>query len=387
MAWMMKQSIMLLKRSMNIDLFGKIGMDKGQRKSNIELLRIFVTCFVIVLHYNNSSLGGALAETPYRSSQYMVLLLLEAVAICAVDVFVVISGYFLSKSNERYLGRGFVLILHVIFFNVIDYLITIVFGNRGFNVKSFLLRLVPSNWFVVIYIAMYYISPLLNLAFNNIPLEKNKRQNGIISVNKTILLLGLILLFCVWPSFVDIMYDLTGYNFIGLSTIGAFDSGKGYTITNFVVCYLVGNYISFIENEIIIKRKHLFIIFLICVGVLFCLMYYEISVAYYYYNPIIVLNSAILFIIFLKTKINNKIINKMINKLSSCTMTVYLIHISVLPYLGISSYANRNVLIMMFHIMLCIVIIFLIGFVSDRIYKLLMKKPNSMLVKIVGYRV
>ena len=34
-------------------------MDKAKRQSNIELLRIIAICGVIVLHYNNVTIGGA----------------------------------------------------------------------------------------------------------------------------------------------------------------------------------------------------------------------------------------------------------------------------------------------------------------------------------------
>lgn len=33
-------------------------MDKAKRQSNIELLRIITICGVIVLHYNNVTIGG-----------------------------------------------------------------------------------------------------------------------------------------------------------------------------------------------------------------------------------------------------------------------------------------------------------------------------------------
>lgn len=36
-------------------------MDKAKRQSNIELLRIMTMCGVIVLHYNNATIGEGLA--------------------------------------------------------------------------------------------------------------------------------------------------------------------------------------------------------------------------------------------------------------------------------------------------------------------------------------
>lgn len=42
-------------------------MDKAKRQSNIELLRIITICGVIVLHYNNVTIGGGGAGVCKRS--------------------------------------------------------------------------------------------------------------------------------------------------------------------------------------------------------------------------------------------------------------------------------------------------------------------------------
>lgn len=34
-------------------------MEKAERQSNIELLRILTMCGVVILHYNNKTIGGA----------------------------------------------------------------------------------------------------------------------------------------------------------------------------------------------------------------------------------------------------------------------------------------------------------------------------------------
>lgn len=80
-------------------------MIEKKRESNIELLRILAMIGVIVLHYNNSEIGGALKYVQPDSLNEIILLALESMFICAVDVFVLITGYFLSNSRKRNLDK------------------------------------------------------------------------------------------------------------------------------------------------------------------------------------------------------------------------------------------------------------------------------------------
>lgn len=69
---------------------------KKERKSNIELLRCLLILMVVVLHYNNAEMGGGFAYA--TGINYRVLQLFEAASICAVNCFIIISAYFLSKT-------------------------------------------------------------------------------------------------------------------------------------------------------------------------------------------------------------------------------------------------------------------------------------------------
>lgn len=61
------------------------------RDSNIELLRIFAILGVIVLHYNNWSMGGGFSYVASGSLNSRVLWSLEGLFICAVNLFVLIT--------------------------------------------------------------------------------------------------------------------------------------------------------------------------------------------------------------------------------------------------------------------------------------------------------
>ena len=72
------------------DKAGTLSRRQSARNSSIELVRILAMCGVVLLHYNNATLGGGL--TYAVGANRAVLMLLESLFICAVDLYVLISG-------------------------------------------------------------------------------------------------------------------------------------------------------------------------------------------------------------------------------------------------------------------------------------------------------
>ena len=74
--------------------------EKKIRDSNFELLRLFLILFVIILHYNGSicnTLG--LTENASILNKYFIRIG-ECFCICAVNCFLLISGFFLCEKNQ-----------------------------------------------------------------------------------------------------------------------------------------------------------------------------------------------------------------------------------------------------------------------------------------------
>ena len=90
-------------------------MEKS-RNSSIELLRIIAGIGVIILHYNNAYAGGGFKYVDNNSINQYWLFLSETISICAVDLFILISAYFLSMNNKRDICKVFSLILQFIIF-------------------------------------------------------------------------------------------------------------------------------------------------------------------------------------------------------------------------------------------------------------------------------
>ena len=203
-----------------------------QRQSNIELLRIISIFGVILLHYCNPAMGGAIAYVQPRSANYFMLYALVSLFICVVDLFILISGYFLCTTKRRNLWKPIELICQVILFKAGLYLLSCLRANKHFALGAFVRNCIPANYFVILYIAVYVVSPFINIVFEHLSKKQMK-----------LFIIVLAAVFSVYPTLVDVFFELAGMEFTGLSSIGAYGSQWGYTITNFVLMYIIGAYL------------------------------------------------------------------------------------------------------------------------------------------------
>lgn len=139
----------------------------SKRLNNFEALRIIAMFMVIVLHYLWK--GGLLTSVsePFSSVSYAAWLT-ESFAIVAVNVYVLITGYFMCKSSFK-LSRLVEIICQVMWYAL---LIPIVMGLFGLvDIKSFdtydILRFVfpihmEHYWFVTSYVVLMLLVPFLN---------------------------------------------------------------------------------------------------------------------------------------------------------------------------------------------------------------------------------
>lgn len=148
-------------------------MSKKERQSNIELLRIFAIIGVVILHYNNPTIGGGIKYAEEGSINFYILYFLESVFVCAVDLFMLISGYFMCQSKKVSLWKPIGLVVQVAAFNEAIYLLRVILHLIPFTVKSMLASLIPANYFVVLYCCVYVLSPYLNSFIDELP--QNKR--------------------------------------------------------------------------------------------------------------------------------------------------------------------------------------------------------------------
>ena len=316
---------------------------KPVRSSNIELLRILSIIGVIILHYNNRTIGGGFEYS--EGINHVILSVLESVFISAVNIFVLISGYFMSKSQKRNIIKPLQLIVQVIIFSEAAYLIKCAAGSAVLSLKSLFSHLIPCNYFVILYVALYFISPFLNIIMDKL----NKKQSGVFVLMLTVI-------FSLWNTCVDFLELLTGREWQGLSTIGIEGSQSGYTIVNFVLMYLIGSYIRkyYTEKESLGTAK-LILVLAGVVAVLTAWQHLDSNSALSYFNPLVIMEAVIVFLLFLKIRMQSRIINTF----SGATFSVFLLHTHLLPYLKIERFVTGNPFLMILHVILSSILIYI----------------------------
>lgn len=317
------------------------------RDSGIELLRILSAIGVVVLHYNGNFAFSLVEKWSINS---YILLLLEGLFICAVNIFILISGYFLSSTPKRKTVKVLELIIQVIVMSLGLYIGASAMSS-SFSFKSALVAAIPNNYFVTLYITLYLVSPYINIALNRLS------DKSLISMTALFFFL-----FSIWPTLLDIIGLSAGHVFSGLYTTNTDGSQLGYSIINFVLMYLIG---AFIRRKNITLAKHLCTIFLIiCVSVLLGLQLLLPQVARSYCNPLVILVAVFAFLLFKQFTFKSRIVNR----LSKASFTCFLIHTVFLSFIGIERFVNASPLYLVLHIILSATVIFLISFAVWTIY-------------------
>ena len=208
------------------------------KESNFQMLRIVATFMVIILHLNNRSIGGALTYTDNNLFSFQILKLLESFSICAVNIFVILSGYFMVEKSERKVGKVIGLFSYVIFLQLFFTGISMVI-HKDFALIHLFSLILPTNYYIILYCVLFLISPYINLLISKIDRATYKK-----------LIITSIVLFSLQPTVMDAVLDIFNKDLVGVSTISANGSEAGYTIVNFILLYLIGGYIKKYEIEI-----------------------------------------------------------------------------------------------------------------------------------------
>ena len=348
-------------------------MSLEKRNSNIELLRIVCILFVIALHYNNTWIGGAINYVTGFNS--VLLHFIESAAICAVNCFVLITGYFMVFSNKRKIKKPIDLLLKVVIYGSIMYILGVIAGVIDFDLKSFITGFIPQNYYVVLYCGLFFLSIFINYALCGMSFSDLK---------KMIIISGII---CIgYPTIVDIFENVLGYSLPGANPIAMLGDGDGYTLVHFCFMYLLGAYIRLAEQNGTEKErttKSYLFIYVVCTLII-CIMSFKLEMAWNYCNVFVVLESVALFMFFKKINIENNIINKM----AKHVFGVYILHTQtvfmakVWKPLQIEYYAQQNPSVFLLNFLISIVIVCGIASLIDVILLKVMQLIDYVIIRL-----
>ena len=337
-------------------------MTKKERQSNIELLRIFAIMGVIILHYNNPLIGGGITYAKEGSINFYIIYVLDSMFACGVDIFMLISGYFMCESKRRSIWRPIELIIQVMIFREAIYLVRVVLHTASFSIKTAITTLIPTNYFVVLYCVVFLFSPYINTLIEKLS-AKSLRTLVLMSV----------LIFSGIPTIVDVMGEIRGEQFIGLSTVSAYGSQWGYSIVNFLLMYLIGAYLKKGKSKLaeLTNGKLITVLILNVVFIVFWARvndktsFFTERTAWEYCNPLIILEAIIVFILFSRMNLGA---NKIINYLSEGVFTVFLLHTVFISHLQIEKFVTGNTVLMIFHLIGCMIGLYIVCWCVHRVY-------------------
>ena len=281
------------------------------RQSNFDLLKIFAFVFVVILHYMNEGIGGGLLYSTGATN--VGFRAINSVAIIAVPIFVLITGYFSRNSKTFNFKKIFGIYIMQFSYVAICYVLDILIFKKTFDVGLFFSSFAPVNYYVNFYAVLIIIAPFLNCLF------KLSRKN----VNA--IMIASLILFMVFPTIVDIGTQLVKVEIpAGLSFITRSGSFGGYTIVNFILLYLIGAYIR--EYKITIRKLISFPAFIALTTIITVLSIY-ISTMWNYDNLFVVASAIFFFLFFKELKLTEI---KVVGVLAKCSLGVYLLHATVL---------------------------------------------------------
>lgn len=263
----------------------------GNRRSNIEGLRLLCMLMVLNLH---SFWGYNHGEGVFQVVDF----LRESTSICAVNTFLLISGYF--GINWKY-KSFFNLIFQIFFYSFGVYLVAAYLGFIDFSLRGLFSNakgLYDSWGFVTGYVLLYICSPFLNSLCEKLSIKQL-----------------LVIIIAFYLSSLLICRTASNMNFATMYLIGRFlnkseavsdlkiNSTKGYWIVTVLITALVFTVYKYTNINTAVTM---------C-GFVF---------GYSYSGPLVILQAIFLFLIFARMNFTNRFINWCA---SSC-FAIFLIH-------------------------------------------------------------
>lgn len=350
--------------------------DEKKRQANFELLRIVAMMMVIVLHYIvkgkmsvKLSVDGSIANHMWW--------LIQGFCNVAVNVYILISGYFLVKSQWR-ISKLVKLVCQVLFYSIVVGLVmygigkasvsvpflAAIFERAGvatsYNFSNWLNIILPIEyehyWFATAYVVMYMLSPILAVAVKELP------QNQLKAV-----IVALLCFFCIPKSINPYLIPTDAY---------------GYDFGWFICLFLIAGYIRCYGIRLFSSKSKSLLIYVLstianwgvcAVTGAICRntgkLEYYMDMTYAYNYILVLISSVALFYAWTYIDIKEGKFANLVCNVAPYTFGVYLLHENVgirliWPYLLGADRVNGFGL-QILHMLLSVVVVFAIGCIVD----------------------
>lgn len=336
------------------------------RSSNLELFRIITMILIVAHHYVvNSGLldrGGPIYSN-VSSSRSLFLLIYGAWGKIGINCFMLITGYFLCKSNIT--ARKYAkLLLQVMFYRIVIQVIFWITGYAPFTLPEFVKMFIPVTnvgvSFTNAILVFYLFIPFLNILIRNMSEKQHLK-----------------------------ILALTGFTYVFMGTVPFFHVIMNY-VSWFMVLYLISSYIRLYPKDVFSNQRvwsfMLFgSIFLSIVSVVVCAWISDklgLEMVYYFVtdsNTFLAVVTALSAFMFFKNLDMRH--SKFINKVAASTFAVLLIHAhsdTMRQWLWVDVLKNTEIFYSNFvyvHALVSVLAVYIICTVLDFVFKNIIEKP------------
>lgn len=280
---------------MTLLLTKTIDMQNKVRQSNFELLRLVCMFMILAGHA-----AGYLNEKDLVGTEGVLKLLLNQFCLVGVDVFVLISGWFGIRATWKGAGK---LLFQILFVTLLCTLIALIFGLPLSLKKDVLPYLLCGSgyWFVVSYLILYALSPVLNAFVEKA--DKTTFRNVLIA-------------WFTCAFFYGFLLDKGHYDY-------------GFSALSFIGLYLLARYVRIYQGKLFCLNGGVnfavYVIVTLISATMFWFGYKLFGMGFHlnhYDSPLAVIASLSLLLAFSRINLQSKTINW----LASSAFSIYLVH-------------------------------------------------------------
>ena len=285
---------------------------KSSHNYGIDLLRIVLMLLVVSGHLLVHT--GVRMEVEYLSAKWILTWGYQSVIVCAVNCFVLITGYFSSTGGGIRVRKIVHLYGEVLLYSLLTYIALVAFGKVQLSLTALVRSVFPffggQYWFFSSFLLLLLLVPFVNYALVSISDRALKILVAIITI-----------VFYVAPIFSIVFTD--------------FDPTEGMGIIGFVTLYIIGYALKRLSVKLS-KLKCVIALSANCGVIFFSKIVLEYIVnkmqinagsgLFYHYNTVFqLINAVLLLLLFMQINVKGRAA-KVISYVSTSVFGIYLMH-------------------------------------------------------------
>ena len=288
-------------------------METRCRESNMELLRIIAMLMITLHHFLINKYRGGIVNGDEFLSGWQWAVMINGFVYIGVNVFVLISGHFGIKFKWKGVLNLFIICVFYMMLN----LITQKYYGADYSYTEILVKSLKAitrttKWFIPCYLALYFLSPFLNIAKDNMSKQQYVYALLVLSA------------YCIW----------FGY----IRQCNVFNQ-TGYSVGQFIWLYFIGGYIRrFNRVNNICKYR----IVCVCIWIVMSALWGGATVVLYsgislplwhpitYNNPFTLVGAVAFFCLFTTFHFKSRIVNY----IARSVLAVYLFEAALPPLIN-----------------------------------------------------